>query len=47
MVQRFFKAVAVAASFGLLAASISVSTPVQAHVAPAPCDFVTGAGFEP
>ena len=28
MVQRIFKAIAVAASFGLLAASISVSTPV-------------------
>jgi hypothetical protein len=45
MVQKIFKAVAVAASFGLLAASISVSTPVYAHVAPAPCDFVTGGGF--
>ena len=45
MVQRIFKAIAVAASVGLLAASISVSTPVYAHVAPAPCDFVTGGGF--
>jgi hypothetical protein len=39
------KAAAVAASFGLLAASISVSTPVRAHWAPSPCDFVTGGGF--
>ena len=39
MVQRIFKAVAVAASFGLLAASISVSTPVQAHAAPARAIF--------
>jgi hypothetical protein len=45
MVQRIFKAVAVAASFGLLAASITVSTPVRAHWVQAPCDFVTGGGY--
>ena len=45
MVQRILKAAAVAASFGLLAASIAVSTPVRAHWVQAPCDFVTGGGF--